>query len=77
MIRIMLELSRVSEEWRGKTRGNCSAPAKKSWLHAPRRGSRYKRVDMTSIEELVRISRILYLISETEGEVEVSGWGLG
>ena len=39
----------------------------------------YKRVDVRDIEmqeKLVRISRILYLISET-GEVEVSGWGIG
>lgn len=77
MIRIMLEFFRVSEEWRGKIRGNCSVLVKKFWFYVLRRGSRYKRVDMISIEELVRISRILYLISEIEGEVEVFGWGFG
>lgn len=34
-------------------------------------------VDMRNIEESVKISRILDLISEMEGEIEVSGWGAG
>ena len=64
MIRIKLGLSGGS----GKTKGNCRAPAK---------GSKERQllqvVDVRNIKLLV--SRILYLISETE--VEVFGRGIG
>lgn len=32
-------------------------------------------VDVRNTEESIKI-RIVYLIGETEGEVEVSGWGI-